>query len=84
MMDFTDLENWVLEQGGPAIQLRIYARQSDNESKSNVVNAVSKLLNIEEVNTILNHLDGFNTQTRDKKTLEHLIHYYKDTCIDNF
>ena len=84
MMNDNDLENWVYEQGGPAIQLRMYMRQSENKSKKDVENSVSKLLNIEEVNTILNYLDGFKIQSRDKKTLEHLIHYYKETCIDNF
>lgn len=84
MLHDNDLENWLLEQGGPAIQLRMYMRQSENISKKDAENAISKLLNFEEVNTVLNYLDGFQTQSKDKKTLEHLIHYYKETCIDNF
>ncbi len=83
MMNGKNLESWVLEQGGPAIQLRMIM-QSKNTSEKDVENAVSKLLNLEEVNTLLSYLDGFNTQSRDKKTLEHLIHYYKESCIDNF
>lgn len=78
------LENWLIEQGGPAIRLRMSAVQNSGNVKSDVDNAVSALLAIDEVHSILNHLDGFQTPDRDKKTLEHLIHYCKDTCIENF
>ncbi|MDF2841860.1 MAG: hypothetical protein K0R00_286 [Herbinix sp.] len=84
MMDYEQLEDWLLEHGGPAIQLRMYAGQTDVKSKVIVENAVSKLLDIDEVNVILDYMDGFNTPLRDNKSLEHLIHYYKDTCIENF
>lgn len=76
MMNGKDLENWVLEQGGPAIQLKMCYVQTKNTSENDIENFISKLLNIEEVNTLLSCLDGFNTPSRDKKTLEHLIHYW--------
>lgn len=81
---YNDLEKWLLAQGGPAIQLRMYAQQTSNNSKNDTDDAVSSLLAIDEVHSILNNLDAFQTPNRDKKTLEHLIHYYKDTCIENF
>jgi len=67
------LENWLLEQGGPAIHLRL----SGGANKD----AISALLDMEEVHAILDYFDGFNTQERDKKTLEHLVHYFKEPCI---
>lgn len=80
------LENWLLEQGGPAIRLRMSALKNSNHShlEDDINHSVSALLDINEVHSILNYLDGFQTPDRDKKTLEHLIHYYKDTCIENF
>lgn len=78
------LENWLLEQGGPAIRLRMSALQNSSKLENDVNNSVPALLSINEVQSILNYLDGFQTPDRDKKTLEHLIHYYKDTCIENF
>ena len=78
------LENWLLEQGGPAIRLRMATLQNSNNLGNDVNNSVSALLAIDEVHAILNNLDGFQTSNRDKKTLEHLIHYYKDNCIENF
>ena len=76
-------ENWLLEQGGPAIRLRISVMQNSGNANE-INNAVSELLVIDEVHSVLNLLDGFQTPNRDKKTLEHLIHYYKDTCIEQF
>lgn len=78
------LENWLLEQGGPAIRLRMYNLHNSSYLENDINNSVSELLVINEVHSILNNLDGFQTPDRDKKTLEHLIHYYKDTCIENF
>lgn len=78
------LEEWLREHGGPAIQLRLSALQKSGGAKSDIDNNVSALLNIEGVHSVLNYLDGFKTAGRDKKELEHLIHYYKDTCIDSF
>ena len=78
------LENWLLEQGGPAIRLRMSTLQNSSNFGNDTDNSVSELLAIDEVHTILNNLDGFQTLDRDKKTLEHLIHYYKDTCIEKF
>lgn len=78
------LEKWLLENGGPAIQLRMSALQNSGNVKMNADNAVSVLLDIDEVHSVLNKLDGFQTPARDNKTLEHLIHCYKDTCIENF
>ena len=84
MTDCNDLESWMLEQGGPAIRLRIYGRRHKNESEKEIQNAVSMLLELSEVNSTLDLLNAFRVQSRDKKTIEHLVHYYKDTCIDNF
>lgn len=78
------LENWLLEQGGPAIRLRMYNLHKSSYLENDINNSVSELLAINEVHSILNNMDGFQTPDRDKKTLEHLIHYYKDTCIENF
>jgi hypothetical protein len=78
------LKNWLSEQGGPAIQLRLSAMKNTNGVKNDVDNAVSTLLEIESVRKILNYFDAFETSDRSKKTLEHLIHYYKDTCIERF
>ena len=81
-MNTTELKEWLLQNGGPAILLNV--ELSENKSRDIAKNAVSHLLGIPKVNAILNYLDEFQTQSRDKKTLEHLIHYYKETCIDNF
>lgn len=78
------IEEWLMENGGPAIQLRLSALQHSSNTKNGINNTVAALINIEGVQSVLNHLDGFKTPGRDKKELEHLIHYYKDTCIDNF
>ena len=75
------LENWLQEHGGSAIQLRLC---SINGSKNESLNAISTLLDIEEVHSLLNLFDQFRTSGRDIKALEHLIHSYRDTCIDNF
>jgi hypothetical protein len=83
MMNDSELENWVLEQGGPAIKLRIHNRNEDN-SQIDIEKTVSTLLKLNEVNIALDFLDAFKIQIRDKKTIEHLVHFYKDTCIDNF
>lgn len=79
-----NLEEWLLENGGLAIQLRMYSLQNSSRAENETDNAVSALLDLDEVHFILNYLDGFQTPDMDRKTLEHLIHYYKDTCIDNF
>lgn len=78
------LENWLLEQGGPAIKLRLSALQDFNKSQNEISSFVSALLDLDDVHSILDKLDGFQTPERDKKTLEHLIHFYKDTCIESF
>lgn len=81
---FHTIEDWLLEQGGPAIRLRMSNMKKSNNLKNNVDASVSALLAIDEVHSIINNLDGFHTMDRDKKTLEHLIHYFKDTCIENY
>jgi hypothetical protein len=80
-MNYSELENWILKQGGPSFYLRAYEK---GRVKLNNNEALSRLLELDEVNKALDFLDAFNTQSRDKKTLEHLIHYYKESCIDNF
>lgn len=81
-MNTAELKEWLLLNGGPAIQLNI--QFSQNTNKVIDINAVSCLLDIPNVKSTLDYIDGFNTQSRDKKTLEHLIHYYKDSCIEKF
>lgn len=83
MSSCINLKEWLLENGGPAIQLQIN-KNSSNHQINNGINNVSKLLQLEKVTRILDYLDGFETESRDNKVLEHLIHYYKDTCIENF
>lgn len=83
MMNYSELENWVLEQGGPSFKLRIHNRNED-KSQIDIEKTVSMLLKLDEVNIALDFLDAFKIQLRDKKTIEHLVHFYKDTCIDNF
>ena len=75
---------WLIGNGGPVIQLRLSDLKNANGVKNDVDNAVSVLLDIDRVRKILNYFDAFQTSDRDKKTLEHLIHYYKDSCIENF
>jgi len=82
-MNCAELEDWLLEQGGPSIKLRVYNLKNDLP-EIDAKKAVSMLLQCREVNTALGFLDGFKVQARDKKTVEHLIHYYKETCIDHF
>jgi hypothetical protein len=83
-MTDTDLRNWLIEEGGPAVQLRIHAAQPGNIAKECCESAVSELLAMEEVSALLSLLDGCNTNMQDKKTLEHFIHSYRETCIDHF
>ena len=75
------IENWLQEQGGPAIQLRLC---TVSNSKNDYSKAISALLDVDEVHSLLNYFDPFRTSGKDIKALEHLIHYYKDTCLDNF
>lgn len=81
-MNTAELREWLLLNGGPAIQLNIQFSHSANRGID--INAVSDLLDIPKVKSILDYIDGFDTRLRDKKTLEHLIHYYKDSCIEKF
>lgn len=79
-MDILKTYQWLLDIGGPSIHLllnRIHQVKSDQE-------LYSKLLKIEKVKETYDYLDGFNTELRDKKTLEHLIHYYKPSSVENF
>jgi hypothetical protein len=78
------IEEWLMENGGPAIQLRLSALQNSSNAKNDIDNSVAALISIEGVHSVLNYLDGFKASGIDKKSLEHLIHYYKDTCIDSF
>lgn len=80
----TDLKNRLLEQGGPAVLLRIHAAQPGHIHKDCCEKAVSELLKMEEVSALLSLLDGCSTNVPDKKTLEHFIHSYRESCIDQF
>lgn len=80
----TDLKNRLLEQGGPAVHLRIHSAQPGHIHKDCCEKAVPELLKMEEVSALLSLLDGCSTNVRDKKTLEHFIHSYRETCIDQF
>jgi hypothetical protein len=79
-----EIEKWLTENGGPAIQLRLAALRNSGNAKNDISTIISALIDIEGVRPVLNNLDGFKTTGLDKKELEHLIHYYKDTCIDSF
>ena len=61
------MENRLSEQGGPAIRLRLSALKNSNGTKSDIDAAVSALLDIDEVRSMLNLFDGFQTPYRDKK-----------------
>jgi len=57
IMKYDKLVNWLLEQGGPAIQLRINNLQSEKRSNKISEKSVKKLLSIEEVNSTLNYIE---------------------------
>lgn len=73
--------NWQEAQGGPAVQLRLYAGLTQSVKRAAMKSAQHALLDMAEVQALLSCLDAFNTPNRDSKALEHLIHYHKDTCI---
>lgn len=75
---------WLIENGGPAIRLRLSVLPDSGISENDADCAVSDLLGIDAVRIVLNYFDGFQTQDRDKKTLEHLIHCYKENCLETF
>jgi hypothetical protein len=77
-MNEGNLTGWLLENGGPAVSLNLEKTES---GKSKYVLQLSV---IEKVKEILDLLDTFDINSMDAKTLEHLIHYYKETCIDHF
>lgn len=81
MMNSRELESWAWDQGGPSIRLRIYSLRKE-KARMNVESICSELLRLEEVKAAPNCLNAFQTQARDKKTIEHLVHYYKAPCID--
>lgn len=76
--------DWLYENGGPAIRLRLRLRNLNRNSTTEVENIVTELWQMDEVQKYLNYLKGFNIKAGDKKALEHLIHYYGDMCIDKF
>ncbi len=75
---------WIYENGGPAIRLRLLFNNSKHKPTLEIENISADLLRMDEVQKYLRYLDGFNTQANEKKELEHLIHYYGDMCIDKF
>ena len=82
MKNDINLKDWLANNGGPSILLQI---ENNNKQKNKFDNRLtSKLLEIEGVQNLLSYLDPFSAKPREKKTLEHLLHYYKDTCIDQF
>ena len=79
-----ETESWLLEQGGPAVLLRMHSLRPENVTEEHAEKAFLGLLAMEETEALLQLLDGFKTQSRDKKSLEYLIHSHKETCIDHF
>jgi hypothetical protein len=75
---------WLLENGGPAIRLRASSLHEPWKSETDADSCVSALLDIDEVQTLLNYFDAFQASVNDIRPLRHIVHYYKDTCIDNF
>lgn len=75
---------WLHKNGGPAIQLRLLALRDSRGVEIDKKCAVSALLDVDDVRLIMEYFDAFKTTDRHLKTLEHLIHYYKDTCLETF
>lgn len=61
------LENWLFQQGGPAIKLRLSALQDFNKSQNEISSFVSALLDLDDVHSILDKLDGFKHRKEIKK-----------------
>lgn len=70
------LNQWLIENGGPSVHLLL--------NEGDVLQHTKKLMGIDKVKKVVEYLDGFNTEARDRKTLEHLVHFYKESCIENF
>jgi len=73
---------WLRENGGPAIQLRLSILR--NSSSDDIQNAISALLAVDDVCTIMDYYDAFKTTDWNLKKIEHLIHFYKDYCLETF
>jgi len=69
MWNDNDLKDWLLENGGPAIQLQINRDLPDQKLYGYIENAVSRLLKIEGVAAFLNCLDAFKTMQETKRRL---------------
>lgn len=76
------LKEWLIENGGPSILLHI--ERDRNKDKMFENGLISKLLEIEDIKKLMSCMDQFIPQPRENKALEHLLHYYKETCIDHF
>ena len=76
IMNKNQLYDWLLENGGPSVHLML--------GEGNIDEHINKLMGLEKVRSVLDYLDGFRTEERDRKTIEHLIHFYKESSIENF
>jgi len=82
MADNDNRKEWLALNGGPSVLLHI--ERDKKSGKASEKKLVSKLLKIEEVQSLLSYMDQFAAQPRGKKELEHLLHYFKDVCVDQF
>ena len=82
-----ELIDWLLENGGPAIQLRKAEEVGEDLTSREFAPFISELLEIETVQQILGYLDAFSIleQTEvSKKTIHDLVHCYRETSLENF
>jgi len=62
----------------------LHIERDRNKDKVFENGLISNLLEIEDIKKLMSCMDQFIPQPREKKALEHLLHYYKETCIDHF
>jgi len=79
-----EILNWIYSNSGPAIRLRLSRKCMIDLSEEEKQSYVSELEKMEEVTKALHYFDAFCDVPIENKPLEHLIHYYKDICIDQF
>lgn len=83
-MNDNDLVEWISQNAGPSLKLRLFTNGLYSGSAQEIDEIIIKLMELKEVNTALNYFDAFETVPIENKSIEHLIHYYKDSCIDQF
>jgi len=86
-MNDRELIEWLMENGGSAIRLRLAEEIGAGLPSSEYKGSVAELLEIEAVQQLLGYLDAFSIleQTEGTKKLIHdLIHCYRETSLENF